>query len=58
MDKYIERLFDNNKNNLDEIYNIVEDLINELSDLQDKYIVLEKQKEDLEDELAKLKLKL
>ena len=47
MDRSIERLFDDSKNKiLDEIYSLVEDLTNELSDLQDKYDILEKEKED------------
>ena len=47
MDRAVERLFDDSKNKiLDEIYSLVEDLTNELSDLQDKYDILEKEKED------------
>lgn len=46
MDRAVERLFDDSKNKIDEIYSLVEDLTNELSDLQDKYDISEKEKED------------
>lgn len=58
MDKYTERLFDNTKNKLDEIYSLVEDYANELSSLQDKYDSLEKDYEELEKDFEYYKINL
>lgn len=58
MDSAIERLFDDSKNKIDEIYSIMEDLILENNTLQENYDELEKKYNDLEEEFEYYKINL
>lgn len=58
MDRSIERLFDDSKNKIDEIYSVIEDLILENNTLQENYDELEKQYNDLEEDFEYYKINL
>ena len=58
MDRSIERLFDDSKNKIDEIYSIMEDLILENNILQENYDELEKKYNDLEEDFEYYKINL
>ena len=55
MDRNTERAYDDITLGADTLRNEILRLEEELSDLQDKYDILEKEKEDIEDELIELK---
>ena len=56
MDSAIERLFDDSKNKIDEIYSEMEDLILENKSLQEDLNELQKKYDDLEDEFETYKI--
>lgn len=55
MDRNTERAYDDITLGADTLRNEILRLEEELSDLQDRYDILEKEKEDIEDELIELK---
>lgn len=55
MDRNTERAYDDITLGADTLRNEILRLEEELSDLQDKYDILEKEKENIEDELIELK---
>lgn len=58
MDRATERLFDDSKNKIDEIYSVIEDLILENNSLQENYDELEKKYNDLEEDFEYYKINL
>lgn len=56
MDRAIDRLFDDSKNKIDEIYSVMEDLILENNTLQENYDELEKRYNNLEEEFETYKM--